>query len=201
MESLFHSVTTQTQTVVTIYYHGIIFLLPFNGGSMCNSSFASKLKENAVILCCHFSLILLEGEVTYPYCQGPAWTLYSNKICVEYALLINDCIYYLKHFHSKNGLFCQSARGRIFWIKELILKQDIICRLLIFFQNQLFWKPISGIQSECQTVRIRIRSDILSGLIWIQTVCKGFSRRLIFISKSKSNSKNSFRNTIRVSTS
>ena len=32
----FHSVTTQTQAVVTIYYHCIIFLLPFNGNSMCN---------------------------------------------------------------------------------------------------------------------------------------------------------------------
>ena len=33
----FHSVTTQqTQAVVTIYYHCIVFLLPFNGNSMCN---------------------------------------------------------------------------------------------------------------------------------------------------------------------
>ena len=38
-----------------------------------------KLTENAVIYRynfflsdCHFSLILLEGEVTSPYCQGPA---------------------------------------------------------------------------------------------------------------------------------
>ena len=36
-ETLFHSVTTQTQAVVTIYYHCIVFLLPFNGNSMCNS--------------------------------------------------------------------------------------------------------------------------------------------------------------------
>ena len=66
------------QAVLTIYYHCILFLLPFNGNSMS----ASKLTENAIILRynfslsdCHFSLIFLEGEVTSPYCQDPAWTL------------------------------------------------------------------------------------------------------------------------------
>ena len=29
---------------------------------------------------------------------------------------------------------------------------------------------------QCQTVRIQIRPDILSGLIWIQTVCKGYQQ-------------------------
>ena len=39
--------------------------------------------------------------------------------------------------------------------------------------NQLFWKKkLSGIPSECQTVWIQIRTDILSGLILVQTVCK-----------------------------
>ena len=41
-----------------------------------------------------------------------------------------------------------------------------------FFQYQLFRKIISGIPSECQIVWIQIRPDILSGLIWVQTVCK-----------------------------
>ena len=40
-----------------------------------------------------------------------------------------------------------------------------------FFQNQLF--P-SGIPSECQTVWIEIMPYILSGLIWVQTICKGY---------------------------
>ena len=34
-------------------------------------------------------------------------------------------------------------------------------------------KILSEILSECQTVWIQIRPDILSRLIWIQTVCKG----------------------------
>ena len=33
-----------------------------------------------------------------------------------------------------------------------------------------------GIPSECQTVCIQIRPDILSGLIWVQTVCKGYQQ-------------------------
>ena len=43
----------------------------------------------------------------------------------------------------------------------------------VFF-NQLFRKIISGIQSECLTVWIQIRPDVLSGLIWVQAVCKGY---------------------------
>ena len=41
-----------------------------------------------------------------------------------------------------------------------------------FIQNELLKKNISVTLSECQTVWILIRPDILSGLIWIQTVCK-----------------------------
>ena len=36
-----------------------------------------------------------------------------------------------------------------------------------------FFQKIIIILSQCQTVRIQIRPDILSGLIWVQTVCKG----------------------------
>ena len=30
--------------------------------------------------------------------------------------------------------------------------------------------------TECQTVWFEIRPDILSGLIWVQTVCKGYQQ-------------------------
>ena len=46
-----------------------------------------------------------------------------------------------------------------------------------FFQNQFFQKILSGIPSECQTDWIQIRPDILSGLIWVQSVSKVMSRR------------------------
>ena len=53
------------------------------------------------------------------------------------------------------------------------------CHLLIFFQNQLFQKILSGIPSECQTDWIQIRPDILSGLMWVQSVCKGHQQKTL----------------------
>ena len=50
---------------------------------------------------------------------------------------------------------------------------EIFCRLLIFFQNQLFRKILSGITYGCQTDWIQIMHDIVLGLIWVQSVCKG----------------------------
>ena len=48
---------------------------------------------------------------------------------------------------------------------------NFLCFLLSadFFQNNFFRKILSGIQSECQTVWIQTRPDILSVLIWAQT--------------------------------
>ena len=45
-----------------------------------------------------------------------------------------------------------------------------------FYKINFFKKILSGIPSECQTVWIQIRLDILSGLIWVQTVCKGYQQ-------------------------
>ena len=53
---------------------------------------------------------------------------------------------------------------------------QIFCRLLIILQNQLFLKKKIGISSECQSVWIQIRPDILSGLIWVQTDCKRYQQ-------------------------
>ena len=44
----------------------------------------------------------------------------------------------------------------------------LCCRLLTFFKVNF----LSGTLSECQTVWIQIRTNIMSVLIWIQTVCK-----------------------------
>ena len=49
------------------------------------------------------------------------------------------------------------------------------CRLPIFSKS-IFQKILSGMPSVCQTVWIQIRPDILSGLIWVQTVCKGYQQ-------------------------
>ena len=47
-----------------------------------------------------------------------------------------------------------------------------------YFQNQLFEKILSQIPSECQTVWIQIWPDVLSGLIWVRSVCKEVISRL-----------------------
>ena len=49
------------------------------------------------------------------------------------------------------------------------------------FQNQCLRKITSGIHvlSECQTYWIQIRPDIFLGLIWVQTVCKGYQQRML----------------------
>ena len=43
-----------------------------------------------------------------------------------------------------------------------------------FFKINFFQKIISGALSECQTVWIQIRTDVLSVLIWIKNVCKSY---------------------------
>ena len=59
------------------------------------------------------------------------------------------------------------------------VKNFAFCRLLIFFQNNFRKNKLSEIPSECQTVWILIRPYILSGLIWIKTVCKGYQQRTL----------------------
>ena len=46
----------------------------------------------------------------------------------------------------------------------------------VFFQNQLFRKFLSGKPSGCQTACIKIMHDIMSGMVWVQTVCKGYQQ-------------------------
>ena len=56
------------------------------------------------------------------------------------------------------------------------------------FQNQLFQKLRSGTLSECQTVWIQIRTDVLLVLIRVQTVCKG-DQQTIQVVNSKERAK------------
>ena len=46
----------------------------------------------------------------------------------------------------------------------------------VFFQNQLFQNILSGISSECQRDWIQIRPHILSSLICVQSVSKGYQQ-------------------------
>ena len=51
----------------------------------------------------------------------------------------------------------------------------LFCHLLIFlFSSSFFPKIITEIEFEWQAVWIYIRPNILSGMIWVQTVCRGY---------------------------
>ena len=77
-ETHFHFVSTQTQAMVTIYYHCIIFsfklmaIVCVMANLLLNTENAIILRYNFSLFYCHFSRIFLEGEVTSPYCQGSA---------------------------------------------------------------------------------------------------------------------------------
>ena len=63
----------------------------------------------------------------------------------------------------------------------LLLPSLVILKLKLlsadFFFHLLFQKILSGSLSECQMVWIQIRTDILSVLIWVQTVCKCYQQK------------------------
>ena len=56
----------------------------------------------------------------------------------------------------------------------------LFCCLLFFLEINFFQNffQLSGIPSECQTDWIQIRPDLLSGLFWVQTVCKVYQQTM-----------------------
>ena len=77
------------------------------------------------------------------------------------------------------------------WFKNFIFAKK--CILISWFSNIAFITPshfiivpyfilwvldfwIPSLASGCQTVYIQIRPDVLLGLIWVQTVCKGYQQ-------------------------
>ena len=43
-------------------------------------------------------------------------------------------------------------------------------------KNELFKIILPGTLSECQTVWVQVRLNVLSGLLWAQTVCKVYQQ-------------------------
>ena len=92
----------------------------------------------------------------------------GGEECVWVSLLVKNCLMYpiLEKCYLFGKNICVSASPVKFCI---FLSSDL-------FQNQLFRKILSGIPLECQTVWTKIRPDVLSGLVWDQTVCKGYQQ-------------------------
>ena len=61
------------------------------------------------------------------------------------------------------------------------------CRLQIFLKIDFFKNFL-----RCQSVRIKIRLDILSDLIWVQTVCKTYQQTTRDIELIQSHQKKNF---------
>ena len=88
--------------------------------------------------------------------KGLRFALHSRKA----ELLDTPILAYLSNIYLTLCLLCNFA---CFFVASLL-----------FFKINFFEKNISGIPSVCQTFWIQIRPDILSGVIWMQTVCKGY---------------------------
>ena len=55
----------------------------------------------------------------------------------------------------------------------ILSSADIFFKISLFLAVAFFGHDISGISEVCQAVWIQIIPDVLSGLIWVQIVCKG----------------------------
>ena len=90
------------------------------------------------------------------------------------------CLYLYKSRFSVIGLPASRSFKRLFIALILCMLGNFPAFFFWlsadFFQNHFFQKILSGIPSECRTVWIQIRPDILSGLIWVQTVYKDYQQ-------------------------
>ena len=77
-----------------------------------------------------------------------------------------------KSVHDDNDECCCFLFNFACWV----ILHAILSSVDFFFFNYFFQKNHSGIPSECQTVWIMIRPDILSGLIWVKAVFKAYQQ-------------------------
>ena len=90
-----------------------------------------------------------------------------NHLLADISLEISSCIW----FSLKTTKFLKSRLLQVLGStpKGLILHAFL---LSAEFLKLLLSENLSGTSSKCQTDWIQIRHDILSCLIWVQTVCK-----------------------------
>ena len=103
----------------------------------------------------------------------------------------------MRQHNSKKEHFYDALKSILsrwnFYIPEIYilnsLHADTFFMLVLssayFFQNELFQKKSFRNAIRCQTVLIQIRTDVLSVLIWITTVCKGHHQQTTKVAASK----------------
>ena len=99
---------------------------------------------------------------TYVYVKTHVRTTWHH----QYSFLSHLLLF----LEEKNASNCiNSLQPWKFYINPFLLSAD-------FFKINFYEKNILEIQSDCHTVCIQIRPNILSGLIWVQSVCKGYQQ-------------------------
>ena len=80
---------------------------------------------------------------------------------------------------SQTSICCETCY-RLRYVARYILLYILFLLSVDFFQNQqknqLCEKFFQKYNKSCQTIWIQIRPDILSGLIWVQNICKGYQQ-------------------------
>ena len=108
------------------------------------------------------------------FCQTPGvrnfrmfTVLYKDRVCSCSFWSWPNFLYRKAQRSHKSCLPC-----KIWWTSTKFYNLNF----LLHFPLTLCRKNLSGIPSECQTVWIQIRPDVLSCLIRVQTVCKGYQQ-------------------------
>ena len=159
---------------------------------------SERLKARNFFICCYFSFY---EQLKFRAKLSWAWKKFYN-LGARYPSYVNPSwiIQLLDGFSFSKGSkilnIVLKDLDYLDWLKRrkppilaLCLLSNFACFFVVcwFFQNQLFQKILSGIPSECQTVLMQIRPDILSGLIWIQTICKGYQQTTLVCKELKAN--------------
>ena len=76
----------------------------------------------------------------------------------------------------KNYIHCICEKVYFDQLLDFQILLLLFLHTLLLCHTLLFGCWIFSIPSRCQTAWIQIRPNILSGLIWVQTVCKGYQQ-------------------------
>ena len=114
------------------------------------------------------------------YADFACWVIFHALVvvCSGFSKLTFSKNSFQEHFQSVKPfgsrpwqMFCRSWSGSKLFAKVISRRQKSI-----FFKISFFKKFFSGKLPECQRVWIQTRTDVLSVLIWVQTVCKGYQQ-------------------------
>ena len=86
-------------------------------------------------------------------------------------------VWNMKEYRVKVYIFIKMDGLMIVWLVIFHALVVVSCCCFCFLLLLFFFKIIlSGTLSECQTVWFRFRTDVLSVLIWVHTVVKGYQQ-------------------------